>query len=86
MQFLTYESTHEHEVRRTMSIMQKIEDIDNDNFITTIQHINYAAIIMSYNHRKKLNDHAKNFTRNSSQFLQKYTEANEITEKQHNPS
>ena len=61
MQFLTYESTHEDEVRDTMSIIQKIEDINNDNFIIIIQHINYAGIIMSYNHRKKTERSCKIF-------------------------
>ena len=43
---------------------------------------------MSYNHRKKLNDHAKKFitTRTSSQFVLNHPDCNDITQKQHNPS
>ena len=86
MQFLTYESTHEEEVHETMSIIRNIEDINNDNFITTVQHINYAAIIMSSIHRKKLNDHAKNCFTARAQFFITYPECSQITQKRHNAS
>ena len=50
LQFMTYVSTMEEDLNSTMSILNNMTDTENQNFITTIENINYIGVQLTNIH------------------------------------